>query len=110
MASALAIPAPGLSPLDLRNAIAPAAVKFSTASTAKARAASQDFEAVFLNSMFQQMFTGLEGEGPFGGNGATGVWRSFLTDEYSKSFAKAGGVGIADQVYRSLIAQQEVRP
>ena len=32
-----------------------------------------------------------------------------LTDEYSKSFAKAGGIGIADQVYRTLIAQQEVR-
>jgi flagellar protein FlgJ len=37
------------------------------------------------------------------------VWRSFLTDEYSKSFAKAGGVGIADQVYRSLLAQQEIK-
>jgi Rod binding domain-containing protein len=59
--------------------------------------------------MFQQMFTGLQGDGPFGGSGATGIWRSFLTDEYSKSFAKAGGLGIADHVYRSLIAQQEVR-
>ncbi len=73
----------------------------------KARAASQDFEAVFLNTMFQQMFTGIDGEGPFGGGGGTGVWRSFLTDEYSKTFAKAGGIGIADHVYRSLIATQE---
>ena len=82
----------------------------SAAGKAKAHAAAQDFEAVFLNSMFQQMFTGVEGEGPFGGSGATGVWRSLLTDEYAKSFAKAGGIGIADQVYRSLIAQQEARP
>jgi Rod binding domain-containing protein len=74
---------------------------------AKARAAAVDFEAVFLNSMFNQMFTGINGEGPFGGSGATGVWRSFLTEEYAKSFAQAGGVGIADHVYRSLIAQQE---
>ncbi len=110
MASALTLPAPGLRPIDLLNANTPAAGNLSAANKAKARAAAQDFEAVFLNSMFQQMFTGLEGEGPFGGKGATGVWRSFLTDEYSKSFAKAGGVGIADQVYRSLIAQQEVRP
>jgi flagellar protein FlgJ len=108
MASALPLSAPGLSPLDLFNANAPAAGKISATSNAKARAASQDFEAVFLNSMFQQMFTGIEGDGPFGGSGATGVWRSFLTDEYSKSFAKAGGIGIADQVYRSLIAQQEI--
>ncbi|MEA2961357.1 MAG: peptidoglycan hydrolase FlgJ, partial [Alphaproteobacteria bacterium] len=45
----------------------------------------QDFEAIFLNSMFQQMFANV-GEGPFsGGQGAT-IWRSFLTDEYAKSF------------------------
>jgi flagellar protein FlgJ len=54
------------------------------------------------------MFSGVEGEGPFGGKGSTGVWRSFLTDEYSKSFAKSGGIGIADQVYKSLLAQQEI--
>jgi flagellar protein FlgJ len=64
---------------------------------------------MFLNSMFQQMFSGVKGDGPFGGEGATGVWRSFLTDEYSKTFAKAGGIGIADQVYRSLMAQQEIK-
>ncbi len=76
---------------------------------AKAHAMATDFEAVFLNSMFQQMFTDIGGEGPFGGSKATGVWRSFLTDEYAKSFAKRGGIGIADQVYRSLIQQQEAR-
>jgi len=108
MASALSIAAPGLSPLDLLNANTPAAGKLD-GNKAKARATAQDFESVFLNSMFQQMFTGLDGEGPFGGNGATGVWRSFLTDEYSKSFAKAGGIGIADQVYRGLMAQQEIQ-
>jgi flagellar protein FlgJ len=59
--------------------------------------------------MFQHMFTGMDGDGPFGGNGATGVWRSMLTDEYAKSFTKSGGIGIADQVYRTLIAQQEAR-
>jgi peptidoglycan hydrolase FlgJ len=75
----------------------------------KARATAQEFEAVFLNTMFQQMFTNIEGEGPFGGKGGAGVWRSFLTDEYARSFAKAGGIGLADGVYRSLLAQQEAR-
>ncbi len=109
MASALSIPMPGLSPLDMRNAMTPAAANPAAAGKTKARATAQDFEAVFLNSMFQQMFTDIEGDGPFGGKGATGVWRSFLTDEYSKSFAKAGGIGIADQVYKALAAQQEAR-
>ena len=78
-----------------------------TASIAdKARGTAQDFEAMFLNTMFQQMFSGV-GEGPFTGGHAANVWRSFLTDEYAKSFAKNGGIGIADHVYRSLLAQQE---
>jgi flagellar protein FlgJ len=74
---------------------------------AKAKAASQDFEAVFLNSMVSQMFTAIGGEGPFGDKGGTGIWRSMMADEYSRSFAKAGGIGIAGQVYQTLLAQQE---
>jgi Rod binding domain-containing protein len=106
---ALALPAPGLSPLDIATANALKAGKLNAASKASAKATSENFEAVFLNSMFQQMFTGINGEGPFGGNGATGVWRSFLTDEYAKSFAKAGGIGIGDAVYSALLQQQEIR-
>ena len=95
----------------LATAGAPAAAKGTLSEEVrnKARASAVDFEATFLNTMFSQMFTGIDGDGPFGGNGATGVWRSMLTDEYAKSFAKAGGIGIADQVYRTLIAQQEAR-
>lgn len=90
-------------------ALAKAGIDPKAVATAKAHAAAQDFEAVFLNSMVSQMFTGIGGEGPFGGGAGTGVWRSFLSEEYSKSFAKAGGVGIADQVYKTLLAQQEAR-
>src|SRR5262245_16707765 len=74
---------------------------------AKARAQAEDFEAVFLNSMFSEMMTGIDGEGPFGGGTGVSVWRSFLTEEYAKSYAKAGGIGLADDVYRSLLQQQE---
>ena len=75
----------------------------------KARAQSQDFEAAFLSSMFQNMFTGIEGDGPMGKTTGIAPWRSFLTQEYAKSFVKSGGIGLADHVYRSLIAQQEAR-
>jgi Rod binding domain-containing protein len=85
------------------------AAKLAPGVAAKARATATDFEQVFLNSMFSQMFTGIDGDGPFGGGKATGVWRSFLTDEYAKSFAKAGGIGLGDHIYRALIAQQEAR-
>jgi peptidoglycan hydrolase FlgJ len=74
----------------------------------KAKAAAQDFESMFLNTMFQEMQTGIDGDGPFGGSGALKVWRSFLTDQYAKSFAKAGGIGIADHVYQELLRQQGI--
>ena len=61
---------------------------------------------MFLNQMFSQMTSGLKGEGPYGDTPGTGVWRSMLTEQYSKSFAKAGGVGISNEVYRTLILQQ----
>lgn len=106
MSGHLSLAAPGLSPLDALKVSTPAPGKLSPANMAT-KAVAQNFETMFLNSMLQQMYTGIDGEGPFGGNGATGVWRSFLTNEYAKTFAKAGGVGIADQVYRSMIAMQE---
>jgi Rod binding domain-containing protein len=80
-----------------------------TMTNAKARTAAQDFEAMFLNAMFSQMMTKTDGEGPFGGSQATGVWRSFLTNEYAKTFAQAGGIGLAKHVYSSLLAQQEAK-
>lgn len=75
----------------------------------KAKAVSEQFEAVFLNTMMQPMFAGAN-NGPFSGGPAAGVWRSMLTDEYAKSFASTGGIGIADHIYKSLIAAQEGRP
>ena len=89
--------------------LAEALTKVSPEAQKKTRAKAQEFEAVFLNSMFSQMTSGIKGEGPFGDTTGTGVWRSMLTDEYSKSFAKAGGVGISNDVFRTLILQQANR-
>jgi peptidoglycan hydrolase FlgJ len=89
--------------------LADALTKVSPEAQKKTRAKAQDFEAMFLNSMFSQMTSGIKGEGPFGDTTGTGVWRSMLTDEYSKSFAKAGGVGISNDVFRTLILQQANR-
>ena len=86
--------------------LAQALKKVSPQAQAKAQTTATDFEAVFLNSMFAQMTSGLKGEGPFGDTPGTGVWRSMLTEQYSKSFAQAGGIGISKDVYRELILQQ----
>ena len=96
---------PGHPDLDFAKALA----KVSPQVQAKAKAKATDFEAVFLNSMFAQMTSSLKGEGPFGETTGTGVWRSMLTEQYSKNFAKAGGIGIAKEVYHTLIMQQAKR-
>ena len=83
--------------------------KVSPEAQKKAKTQAEDFEAVFLNTMFSQMTSGVKGDGPFGSTPGTGVWRSMLTDEYSKSFAKAGGIGVSADVFRTLILQQAAR-
>ena len=86
--------------------LADALTKVSPLAQTKAKSTATDFEAMFLNSMFSQMTSGLKGEGPFGDTVGTGPWRSLLTEQYSKSFAKAGGIGISNDVFRTLILQQ----
>ena len=105
-------PAPAAMPMRYGRPdyqLAEALTKVSPQAQAKAKASSQDFEAMFLNSMFSQMTNGIKGEGPFGDTQSTGVWRSMLTDQYSKNFAKTGGIGISTDVYRTLILQQANR-
>jgi flagellar protein FlgJ len=98
----------------IKAATAAATAKLNTTSgkgthsvSDRAHKQAVDFEATFLNSMFEHMFTDIKGDGPLGAGPGVGVWRSFLTNEYAKSFAKAGGIGIASQVYKSLMAHQE---
>ena len=76
---------------DATSAQAQAALKIKS----KTKDAAQNFESMFLSNMFQEMFTGVDGDGPVGGSGALKVWRSFMIDQYAKTFAKTGGIGIA---------------
>ena len=89
--------------------LAAALKKVSPQQQAKAQKTATDFEAMFLNTMFANMTSGLKGDGPFGSTQGTAVWRSMQIEQYSKSFAQAGGVGISSEVYRSLIIQQAKR-
>ncbi|MCO5131038.1 MAG: flagellar assembly peptidoglycan hydrolase FlgJ [Xanthobacteraceae bacterium] len=87
-------------------AMAQALARVSPQAQAKARSTARDFEAMFVNAMFSQMTDGLKGDGPFGDTPGTGVWRAMQTEQYAQSFAKAGGIGIASDVFRTLILQQ----
>jgi Rod binding domain-containing protein len=45
----------------------------------------------------------------FGGGKGEEMYRSLLVEEYGKTIAKAGGVGIADQVKAEMLKLQEVK-
>ena len=69
--------------------------------------AAEEFEAVFLSQMLESMFKGVRTDGPFGGGHAEEMMRSFMLQEYGKTMAANGGVGIADAVKRELLHAQE---
>ena len=74
---------------------------------ASARKAATEFESVFLTTMLEGMFSGLKTEPPFGGGHSEKIYRSMMVGEYAKEIARSGGLGIADHVYREIIAAQE---
>lgn len=78
-----------------------------TTSKSAARDAAEGFEAVFLNTMLQNMFTGLNEGGTWGGGTGSDAWQKLLIDEYARTISKAGGIGLADSVERELLALQE---
>lgn len=74
---------------------------------AKSKEAAQDFEAFFVTHAFEDMFAGITDDPMFGGGEAENMFRSFLLQEYGKTVAKAGGIGISDMVQRQLLELQE---
>ena len=69
--------------------------------------AAKQFEASFLSQMFSHMFESVETDQLFGGGHGEEMFRSMLVDEYSKQVVKHGGIGVAENVMRTMIAQQE---
>jgi Rod binding domain-containing protein len=74
----------------------------------KPEEAAQAFEAFFLSQMLSDMFSGIETDPVFGGGPGETVFRSLMIDEYGKSLARNGGVGIADSVLQEIVRLQEI--
>ncbi len=83
-------------------------VNMKQSDEAHAKAAAQDFEAFFLTRMMESMFEGVSTNGLFGGGEAEKMYRSLLLDEYGKEMAKLGGIGVQDQVMRTILDMQEM--
>jgi len=92
------------------SASAPAAINTRAAGSEQAAKVGKQFESMFISQMLQHMFEGIKTEnGPFGGGHAEAMFRPMLLDEYAKMITnRPGGIGLADQVTRSLLQNQEV--
>ena len=69
--------------------------------------AARDFEAVFISQMFEQMYTDVPTEGPFGGGSGERVFRSLMIQSLGQQIANRGGIGLAASVKREMIEMQE---
>lgn len=92
-------------------ASAPRTIATSAKTEAQAKATGKKFEAMFVTQMLNHMFTGLDAEKSyFGGGHAEAMFRPMLMDEYGKMIANRGnGIGLADQVAKTLLSHQEVQ-
>jgi peptidoglycan hydrolase FlgJ len=74
----------------------------------KTKKTADDFETMFLENMMSQVFPQEAAEGPLGENGTgSQVYRGMLVNEYAKSVAKSGGIGISETIYRQMLQMQE---
>jgi flagellar protein FlgJ len=74
------------------------------------RRAAESFEARSLASLYSQAFSTVDpSKGRFGGGSAEAQWRPVLIEGIAQSHARAGGIGIADAVYREMLHAQEAR-
>lgn len=65
-------------------------------------AASQALEATFLSEMLNTAGLGTPRDA-FGGGAGEAPFAGFLADEYARSLAENGGIGLAESIYRSLV-------
>ena len=71
---------------------------------ASMRKSARDFEAQALGFLLQPIFaTADNSKSAFSGGAAEAQWRPMLVEAFAASAARAGGVGIADAVYRELL-------
>ena len=74
----------------------------STGEDAKLKATCQEMEAVFLNMMLTRMRATVPKGNLLGNSSGEQMMTSLLDTELTKNMAQAGGMGLADMLYRQL--------
>ncbi len=67
---------------------------------------ARELEASFLAEMLKSAGVGKSRES-FGGGAGEDHFSSFLVQEYAKATVQAGGIGLSESIYRSLVQSKE---
>lgn len=88
---------------------ATALTAYAPAALSRARQQAEDLEGVFLQTLVKEMFatTRQSGETGFGGGFAEETWRGLQAEEMAGAMARAGGIGLADQIVADLLFVQQ---
>lgn len=70
------------------------------------RRLAEQMEAAFLSQMLGHAGLDAPATG-FGGGAGEAQFASFLRDEQAKAMVKAGGIGLAESLFRALAGRQE---
>lgn len=68
------------------------------------RGVARDLEAAFLAEMLKHSGLGKASDS-FGGGVGEDQFASFLTQEHARLLAERGGIGLAENIYRALVAR-----
>ena len=79
----------------------PSAPTRQPATDGQLRQKAKDLEASFLSEMLKYTGVGKPQES-FGGGAGEEQFSSFLCDEYARVMTEAGGIGLAETIFRSL--------
>ena len=67
---------------------------------------AKQFEAAFIAQMLGPMFEGAELSAPFGGGPGEAAFKSFLLEAVAQQMARAGGLGLTDDLTREMLKMQ----
>ncbi len=90
------------SPNDNMAARAQQAERQST-SQRQLRSVSQEFEALFLQQMLGAMRSTVPDSDLLGDSRAEETFETMLDEEMSKEMSQAGGIGLADILYKQMV-------
>ena len=85
-------------------ALSPPTRLASAMQTDALRSAAEEMEAAFLSEMLKSAGLG-EMPSSFGGGAGEEHFASFLREEQARAMVQAGGIGLAEHIFQSLIGR-----